>query len=143
MIRVPESDMSRDAYPRSRSRQAQSIAMSILVWSGFRRWLSRPWQCSLRDYLVIVATCAAGLWLWGFPTPLMILLATLGGAIFVALRLPRHGFKLTDVATLLAIILLTAAIVLQAMEQAKNGTAGKPPFPSIVPARLIILIAGS
>jgi hypothetical protein len=117
--------------------------MSILVWSGFRRWLSRPWQCSLRNYLVIVAICAAGLWLWGFPTPLMILLATLGCAIFVVLRLPRHGFKLTDVATLLAIILLTAAIVLHAMDRTRNRAAGKRFSPSIVPARLIILIAGS
>ena len=29
--------------------------MSGLVWMGYRRWLVRPWQCSLRDYLVIVA----------------------------------------------------------------------------------------
>ena len=73
----------------------------------------------------------------------MILLATLAGAIFIALRLARHGFKLSDVATLLAIILLSAALVLHAMDRTRSRAAGKKVLPPIVPARLIILIAGS
>src|SRR5262245_36266912 len=135
--------MSRTAWTRSSACRAHSIAMSILVWAGFRRWLSRPWQCSLRDYLLIVATCAAGLWLWGFPMPLMIFFATLSGAIFVALRLARHGFKLTDIATLLAIILLTASFVLLAMDRTRTRPAKKPFIPpAIVPSGSVpILIA--
>jgi hypothetical protein len=74
--------------------------------------------------------------------PAIIFFLTMGAAIFVALRLPRHGSKLTDVATLLAIILLSAALVLLAIDQTRRRTAGKQFIPSIVPARIIILIAG-
>jgi hypothetical protein len=103
--------------------------MLILAAAGYRRWLFRPWQWSLRDYMVIVAVCAVGLLVSGSPAPIIVFLTVLAGAVYACLRLARHGFKLADVATLLAIILLTAAIALLAMERVKNGALGANSLP--------------
>jgi hypothetical protein len=84
-----------------------------------------------------------GLLLRGFPTPVIIFFTMLGGAVYTCLRLARHGLKLADIATLLAIILLTAAFVLPAMEQTRSRTLGKRSFPSVVPARYMTLLSGS
>jgi hypothetical protein len=65
----------------------------------------------------------------------IIFLTTLAGAVHTCLSLGRHGFKLADIATLLAIILLTAAIVLAAMEHPGRSTLGMRLFPSEIPAR--------
>jgi hypothetical protein len=67
----------------------------------------------------------------------------LAGAVFVSLRLARHGFRLPDVASLLVIIMLTTAILLPAMERTKDRTLGKRFFPFAVPARYIALLYGS
>ncbi len=117
--------------------------MAILVSTGYRRWLSRPWQWSLRDYVYIVALCAAGLTLYGTPISMMIFFTVLGGAVYTCISLARHGFKLSDIATLLAIVLLTAAIILPAMERTRNRTLGARFFPSLVPTRYITLLYGS
>jgi hypothetical protein len=84
-----------------------------------------------------------GLLLRGFPTPVIIFLTTLGGAIYTCLRLARHGLELADIATLLAVILLTAAFVLPAMERTRSRTLGRRLFPSVVPARYMTLLSGS
>jgi hypothetical protein len=130
-------------WPPSFRQRTFSILMMILAASGYRRWLSRPWQWSLRDYMVVVAVCAAGLVLSGSPPPMIVFFTTLAGAVYACLSLGRHGFKLVDIATLLAIILLTAAIVLPAMERTRSRTLGKRFFPSVVPARYLTLFYGS
>jgi hypothetical protein len=43
----------------------------------------------------------------------------------------------------LAIILLTAAFVLPAMEQSRRRSLGTRFFPSVIPARFITLLTGS
>jgi hypothetical protein len=120
-----------------------SILMAILAATGYRRWLSRPWQWSLRDYMVIVAVCSAGLLVSRSPMPMIVFFTTLAGAVFACLSLARYGFKLADITMLLAIILLTAAVILPAMERTRNHTLGKSLFPFAVPARYITLFSGS
>jgi hypothetical protein len=93
--------------------------------------------------MIVVGVCAAGLSLWGLPTSVITFFTVLGATILTALRLARHGFKLVDIATLLAIILLTAAIVLSAMDRTRTGTIGKGFFPSGVPARYMPLFSNS
>jgi hypothetical protein len=126
--------------PRQRT---LSILMIILAGAGYRRWLCRPWQWRLRDYMVIVAVCSAGLLVSRSPMPMIVFFATLAGAVLSCMRLARYGFKLADITTLLAIILLIAAIILPAMERTRNRTFGKSFFPFAVPARYINLFSGS
>jgi hypothetical protein len=117
--------------------------MVILAATGYRRWLSRPWQWSLRDYLVAVAIWAAALVLSRYPTLVIIFFAIASGAIYISLSLARHGFRLADIATLLAMILLTAAIILPALERSRSRTPGTPVFRSFIPDRYITLFSGS
>jgi hypothetical protein len=93
--------------------------------------------------MIIVAVCATGLVLAGFPAPMIVFFSILAGAVLVSLSLARHGFKLADVASLLAIILLTAAILLPAMDRTRYRTLGKRFFPFAVPARYVTLLHGS
>jgi len=102
-------------WPLSSRQRTFSFLMVILAATGYRRWLSRPWQWSLRDYMVVVAVCAALLMLSSAPTPMIVFFAILAGAVHACLSLARHGFRLIDISTLLVIILLTAALVLPAM----------------------------
>ena len=44
-------------WPLSFRQRTFSFLMVILAATGYRRWLSRPWQWSLRDYMVVVAVC--------------------------------------------------------------------------------------
>jgi hypothetical protein len=129
-------------WPPSFRQRTFSILMVILAATGYRRWLSRPWQCSLRDYMAIVVVCAAWLVLCSAPTPMIVFFAILAGAVYACLRMAWHGFRFTDVSTLLAIIVLTAAIILPAMERTRNRTLGKRFFPFAVPARYIALLSG-
>jgi hypothetical protein len=126
--------------PRQRT---LSIFMVILVSTGYRRWLSRPWQWSIRDYLALVAICAATLALSRSPIPVIIFFMTFAGAVYTCLNLARHGFKLADIAILLAIVLLTAAFLLPAIERTRGRTIGTRFFPSLVPTRIIALFHGS
>jgi hypothetical protein len=135
--------MSHGIWLRSSRQRALSSLMVILVATGYRRWLSRPWQWSLRDYMVIVAVCSAGLLVFRSPMPMIVFFTTLAGAVLACLSLARYGFKLADITMLLAIILLTAAVILPAMERTRNHTLGKSFFPFAVPARYITLFSGS
>lgn len=135
--------MSQQCWPRSLRRRSLSVLMGMVTATGYRRWLSRPWQWSLRDYVVLVAVCAAVLMLLGIPTPMVVFVTILAGAVHACLSLARHGFKLIDITCLLAIILLTAAILLPAMERTRNQTSGKRFFPIAVPARYSALLFGS
>jgi hypothetical protein len=135
--------MSHGIWLPSYRQRTLSILMLILAATGYRRWLSRPWQWSLRDYMVIVVVCAAGLVLCSAPTPMIAFFAILAGAVYACLSLARHGFRITDISTLLAIILLTAAIMLPAMDRTRNRTLGKRFLPFAVPARYIVLFFGS
>ncbi len=116
--------------------------MIILAGTGYRRWLSRPWQWSLRDYLAIVAVCSAELLVFRSPAAMIVFFTILFGAVFICLSLGRHGFKFADITTLLAIILLTAAIILPAMRRTGNRTLGKSFFPFSVPSKYINLFQG-
>ncbi len=93
--------------------------------------------------MVVVAVCAAGLALSGAPTPMIVFFGILAAAVYACLSLARHGFKLADVSALLAIILLTAAIMLPAMERTRNRTLGKRFFPFAVPAKFIKLFSSA
>ncbi|MDR3619260.1 MAG: hypothetical protein P4L85_07915 [Paludisphaera borealis] len=135
--------MRHEAWAPTSRQRTLSIFMVILAAMGYRRWLSRPWQWSLKDYMVIVAICSAGLLVCRCPTPMIVFFTALAGAVFACLSLARHGFKLADVTTLMAIILLTAAILLPAMERTRNRTLGKSCFPFAVPSRYITLLYGS
>ena len=118
--------------------------MVILAATGYRRWLSRPWQWSLRDDSVVVAVCAALLMLSGALTPMIVFFTILAGAVHACLSLARHGFRLIDISTLLVIILLNrSCLVLPAMERTRNRTLGNSFFPFAVPARYILLMSGS
>ena len=135
--------MGRGIWPPSYGQRALSILMVILAATGYRRWLSRPWQWSLRDYMVIVAVSSAGLLVCRSPLPMIVFFAALAGAVFACLSLARFGFKLADITMLLAIVLLTAAVILPAMERTRNRTLGKSIFRFAVPARYITLFSGS
>ena len=52
--------MSHGIWLPSYRQRTLLLLMVILATTGYRRWLSRPWQWSLRDYMVIVAVCSAG-----------------------------------------------------------------------------------
>jgi hypothetical protein len=93
--------------------------------------------------MVMVAVCAACLMLSSAPTPVIVFFAILAGAVHACLCLARHGFRFIDISTLLVIILLTAALVLSAMERTRNRTLGNSVFPFAVPARYILLLSGS
>jgi hypothetical protein len=135
--------MSRCTWPPSLRQRTFSILMVIIVSTGYRRWLCRPWQWSLRDYMVIVAVSAAGLVLSGFPTIIIIFFTTGAAAIYICLSLARHGFRLADIATLLAIILVTAAFMLPALEQTRSRALGKRFYQSLIPARYMTLLSDS
>jgi hypothetical protein len=92
--------------------------------------------------MVIVAVCSAGLLVSRSPMPMIVFFTTLAGAVLACLSLARHGSKLADITTLLATILLTAAIILPAMERTRKCTLGKSFFPFAVPARYITLFSG-
>ncbi len=133
--------MRHGIWPPSYRQRTLSILMVILAAMGYRRWLSRPWQWSLRDYMVIVAFCSAGLLVSRSPLPMIVFFTTFAGSVLASLRLARYGFKLADITILLAIILLTAAFILPAMERTGNRTLGKSFFPFAVPARYITLFS--
>jgi hypothetical protein len=135
--------MNHQTWAPSFRQRTLSILMVILAVTGYRRWLSRPWQWSLRDYALIVAVCAAGLILRSSPPPTIVFLTILAVAVYACLSLARHGFRFVDVTTLLAIILITAAIMLPAMERTRSRTLGKRFFPFAVPARYFTLLSGS
>jgi hypothetical protein len=135
--------MSHGIWLPSYRQRTLSILMLILVATGYRRWLSRPWQWSLRDYMVIIAVCSAGLLVSRSPMPMIVYFTTLAGAVLACLSLARYGVKPADITMLLAIILLTAAVILPAMERTRNRTLGKSFFPFAVPARYVTLFSGS
>jgi hypothetical protein len=93
--------------------------------------------------MIVVAVCSAGLLVSRSPMAMIIFFTTLGGAVLACLSLARFGFKLVDVTVVLAIILLTAAVILPAMERTRNRTFGKSLFPFTVPARYVALFSGS
>jgi hypothetical protein len=124
----------------SLSERTSVVIMVLALAAGYRRWLSRPWQWSLRDYLATVALCAGALSLPAMPTSLIIVLTIVAASVFITLRLAQIGFRLADVLTMLAIILFTAAFLLPAMEQTRAQTLGKRFFPIVVPARYVSLL---
>ena len=132
--------LSRRTWPPSLRQRTLSILMLILAWAGYRRWLSRPWQWSLRDYMIVVAICSAGLALSGYPVIMIIFFTAITGAVFICLSLGRHGFKFTDIITLLAMILLAAAFVLPKIEQTRSRTLSKQFLRSFVPGEVHHLI---
>ena len=135
--------MIHQRWPHPLRQRTSSILMMILVATGCRRWLCRPWQWSLRGYTVIVAVCAAGLVLRGSPTATIVFFTILSAAVYACLSLARYGLKLVDIITLLAMIIFTAAIMLTAMERTRSRTLGKRFFPSVVPANYSTLFSGS
>lgn len=50
--------MIRRSRPSSLRERIHASVMMLLLLTGYRRWLLRPWQWLLRDYLVTVGLCA-------------------------------------------------------------------------------------
>jgi hypothetical protein len=135
--------MTHRSRPLSFRRRTPAFLMILIAAMGYRRWLSRPWQWTIRDCMIAISGCAAGLVLLSFPPPMAVFLLVLALAVFVSLRLPRHGFPLADVAVLLALILVTAVLLLPAMERTRDRTFGKRFFPLAVPQKYVTLLYGS
>jgi hypothetical protein len=133
--------MRREAESPFARQPMLSILAVILTAVGYRRWLSHPWQWSLKDYMTVVAACSAGLLVCRCPAPMIVYFAAFAVALVACLSLPRHGFRLVDVATVLAILLLTAALILPAMERAGGRSLGKSYFPFSAPGRFVDLFS--
>lgn len=135
--------MRHETWPPGFWQRMPSLLMAALAAVGYRRWLSRPWQWPLRDYMIIVAACSAGLLVSRSPAPLSIFFTVLAGAVLACFILARHGFRFADVTVLLAIILITAAVILPAMERARNRTLGRTWFTFAVPTWYSTLLSSS
>lgn len=107
-----------------------------------RRRLLHPGQATIRGYAALVAAYAMGLPLAGAPAPMVAFVAVATVAVFVCLKLPGHGARLADVATLLTLVLLIAAFLLPQIERTRDRTAGRRYFPSMIPGRFTALVRG-
>lgn len=107
-----------------------------------RRWphRSHPVQWTLGHLVIVVVTFALGLGLSRLSIAMMVVLALLTGLILAPLLLARRGFKLIDIATLVAVVLLTIGFMLPAMVQTSVRTAGQRTFPIKVPASMYSLL---
>ena len=90
--------------------------------------------------MVVVVICALGLGLARLSVATMVVLALLTGLIVSPLTLAKRGFKLTDIATLMAVVLLTIGFMLPAMVRTRIRTAGQRTFPITVPTSVYSLL---
>jgi hypothetical protein len=132
----------RQCHPFAPRQRILAHVLILIAASGYRRWLSRPWQVTLGHFMVVVAGCASGLVLAGLPRPLAAFLFALALAVFISLRLRWHGFRLADILMLLAILLATIAVLLPEMEATRERTAGRRYYPFAVPQRYVELLYG-
>ena len=93
--------------------------------------------------MIVVAICSAGLVLSGYPAIMIIFFTTVTGAIYICLSLARHGFKITDIITLLAMILLAVTFMLPKIEQTRSRTLSKQFLRSFIPERYTTLFSAS
>ncbi len=97
-------------------------------------WPPRPVQWTLGRFMIVIALTALGLGLFRLSlTTRWILLfsAVLAlGPRFLA----RRGYKLTDIVTVLAIILIVMGFLLPVMVQTRARTAGQRTIPIHIPA---------
>ncbi len=107
-----------------------------------RRWPPRPEpvQWNLGHLMVVVVICALGLALARLSMETMVFLALGAGLIVSPLSLARRGFRLTDIVTLMAVVLLTIGFMLSAMVQSRVRTAGHRTFPIKVPTSVYSLL---
>jgi hypothetical protein len=105
-----------------------------------RRWPPRHVQWTLGHLMVVVVICALVLALSRLSIGRMVLLALLPGLIVSPLLLARRGFRLTDIATVMAVVLLTIGFLLPAMVQTRIRTAGQRTFPIKVPTSVHSLL---
>ncbi len=70
----------------------------------------------------------------------VIVLAFVTGLILGPLLMARRGFRLMDIATLMAVALLTIGFLLPAMVQTRVRTAGQRTFPIKVPTSVYSLL---
>jgi hypothetical protein len=104
------------------------------------RWPPRPVQWTLGHLMVVVVICALGLGLSRLSMATMVVLVLLTGLIVSPLLLARREFKLRDIATLMAIVLLTIGFMLPAMVQMRIRTSGQRTFPIKVPTSVYSLL---
>lgn len=124
--------MARPAHPQAPWIRSQPLLLTIAVFPGSGRWLARGWQWTIADQVLLVGVCGIALVLWTWPPPMILVAVALAASVFVSLRLPRHGFTLIDVAILLALILLTTAFLLPAMDRTRTLAMGQRFIPSSV-----------
>jgi hypothetical protein len=104
-----------------------------------QRWLPRRSQFNLAHIMILVAVCGAGFGLSRLPATVAALLAVALGIVFGPLVLARKGFKLLDIVTVMAIVLLALGFLLPAMVQTRYRTSGRRTIPVPVPPRFTAL----
>jgi hypothetical protein len=114
--------------------------MIVVAAAGYRRWLAHPWQWTLGHLMIVVAASAAGLALWRASASTIVLVSSLAIVVLGTLLLARSGFTLVDIATVLAIVLLTASLMLPAMQRMRALTLGRRTFPMTVSGALSSLL---
>jgi hypothetical protein len=105
-----------------------------------RRWPPRPLQWTLGHLMVVVVICALVLGLSRLSMATVIVHAFVTGLILGPLLMARRGFRLMDIATLMAVALLTIGLLLPAMVQTRIRTAGQRTFPIKVPTSVYSLL---
>jgi hypothetical protein len=105
-----------------------------------RRWPPRSFQWTLGHLTVVVVICALVLGLSRLSMATVIVLAFVTGLILGPLLMARRGFRLMDIATLMAVALLTVGFLLPEMVQTRIRTAGQRTFPIKVPTSVYSLL---
>ncbi len=111
----------------------------MLAINTYRR-PSRPVQWTLGHLMVVVVICALGLGLFRLSPTMIGVLAAVTGLIMSPPLLARRGWKLTDIAALMTIVLLTIGLMLPAMARTRIHTAGQRALPIQVPTSVYSLL---
>ena len=99
------------------------------------RWIPRRSQWNLGHLIDPDRGLAMFFALSQFSSMLVSTLAVGAAIAVLPWLMARHGFKLVDIATVMAIALLTLGFLVPAMVQIRYRTAGKRTFPIPVAAR--------
>jgi hypothetical protein len=105
-------------------------------------WPPRPVQWTLGRLLIVIALTALGLGLIRLSVATRWVLLFSTGLALGPRFLARKGYTLTDIFTVLAIVLLVTVFLLPAMVQARFQSAGRRTIPIRVPADFYTFLFG-
>ena len=97
-------------------------------------WPPRPVQWTFCHMMIAIALAALGLGLYRLSLTTRLILLFSAALAFAPRFLARRGYKLTDIVTVLAIVLLVIGFLLPAMVQTRFQTAGQRTIPIQIPA---------